>query len=171
MPIEKQPYKSRVVYRHYGFDFGVLICSELQEIRFREMFQGEVDSLFILAWNRDLETFSPLVESTALDVHAYIALVNNRLFGDSRVRSPAKEPFLRDLCRLRGGENDYAVVVRLDIATLRDFQSRANNWPRADDPFKPVPQGFTIANRRRVIPGASKRRRSHGVKNDPGTQP
>jgi hypothetical protein len=93
------------VYRHHDFDFGVLICSELQDIRYREAFQGEVDSLMILAWNKDLGTFSALIESAALDVHAYIAFVNNRAYGDSRVRCPAKEPHLRDLCRIRGGKD------------------------------------------------------------------
>lgn len=140
------------VYRHHDFDFGVLICSELQNIRYREAFQGEVDSLMILAWNKDLETFSALIESAALDVHAYVAFVNNRAYGDSRVRCPAKEQHLRDLCRIRGGKDDYAVIVELDVTRLRRFQSRAKNWPREDDPYKPVPQGFLIAPRRRGIP-------------------
>ncbi|MBK8179266.1 MAG: hypothetical protein IPK67_10345 [Planctomycetes bacterium] len=49
-----------------------------------------MDSLMILAWNKDLETFSALIESAALDVHAYVSFVNNRAYGDSRVRCPAK---------------------------------------------------------------------------------
>jgi len=147
----KAPKRVRV-YRHHGFDFGVLICSELQSIQYREQFQGEVDSLFILSWNKDLETFSPLIESAALDVHAYIATVNNRTYGDSRVRSPAKKSHERDLCRIRGGVDDYAVVVKLEVLRLRQFQSRAKNWPRDSDPYKPVPQGFIIAPRRREIP-------------------
>jgi len=141
-----------VVYRHNGFDFGVLVCSELQDIRLRGMFQGEADCLMVLAWNKDLETFSALVESAALDVHAYVALVNNRRYGDGRVRAPAKEPHLRDVCRIRGGLDDYAVLVRLEVERLRRFQSRAKNWPRGDDPFKPVPQGFDIAPRRWMVP-------------------
>ena len=140
------------VYRHKDFDFGVLVCSELQNIRYREAFQGEVDSLMILAWNKDLETFSALIESAALDVHAYVSFVNNRAYGDSRVRCPAKEQHLRDLCRIRGGKDDYAVIVELDVTRLRRFQSRAKNWPRENDPYKPVPQGFVIAPRRREIP-------------------
>lgn len=143
-----------VVYRHQGFDFGVLICSELQAIRHRARFQGEVDCLMVLAWNKDLETFSALVESAALDVHAYIAFVNNRKYGDGRVRVPAKEAHLRDVCRIRGGLDNYAVLVRLDIERLRRFQSRYKNWPREDDSFKPVPQGFTLAPRRFMVPGS-----------------
>lgn len=140
------------VYNHKGFSFGVLVCSELQSIAYRKRFQGDVDSLFVLSWNRDLETFGALVESAALDVHAYIALVNNRSYGDSRVRAPMKEAHRRDLCRVRGGGDDYVVVVDIDVDALRRFQSRAKNWPREDDPFKPVPEGFDLSPRRRRSP-------------------
>ena len=107
----------------------------------------------VLAWNKDLDTFSALVESAALDVHAYVALVNNRRYGDGRVRVPAKASHERDLCRIRGGLEDYAALVEIDIEKLRQFQSRAKNWASDSDPFKPVPQGFSMPARRRSIPG------------------
>jgi len=140
------------VYNHGGFCFGVLVCSELQNISHRQQFQGNVDCMMVLSWNQDLETFAALVESASLDVHAHIALVNNRRYGDSRVRSPAKKDFMRDACRLRGGLNEHVVIVDLDIAKLRAFQSREKRWPREDDPYKPVPEGYVIAPFRRTIP-------------------
>jgi hypothetical protein len=140
------------VYVHHGFNFGVMICSELQNSKERVKFQGEVDALMVMAWNRDLETFSALVEATALDVHAYTILVNNRKYGDSRVRSPAKDSFLRDLARLKGGKNDYCVTVEIDIQKLREFQSREKRWTNDGDAFKPVPEGFEISKRRKDIP-------------------
>lgn len=140
------------IYIHNGFHFGVMICSELQNSKDRIAFQGRVDSLFILSWNRDLETFSALVEATALDVHAYSVLVNNRSYGDSRVRSPAKEGFKRDLARIKGGENDYFVTVTLDLKSLREFQSRASRWTTEDDKFKPVPEGFQLLKSREIKP-------------------
>jgi hypothetical protein len=146
LPLDKH------VYIHDGFCFGVLVCSELQNISHRARFQGDVDSVFVLSWNQDLETFSSLVESASLDVHAFVALVNNRRYGDSRVRAPGKPHHQRDLCRLRGGENEHLVVVRLNVQTLRAFQSRAKRWPVDDDPFKPVPEAFNLDPRRKCIP-------------------
>ena len=143
---------AKPVYLHKGFAFGVLVCSELQNVQHRLNFQGAVDCMMVLSWNQDLETFSALVESASLDVHAYVALVNNRRFGDSRVRVPEKTNHKRDVCRLRGGENEHVVVVNLDIQKLREFQSRANRWPDKDDPFKPVPEGFKIHAYRNAIP-------------------
>ncbi|MDD4965500.1 hypothetical protein [Halothiobacillus sp.] len=143
---------TKPVYLHKGFAFGVLICSELQNVQHRLNFQGAVDCMMVLSWNQDLETFSALVESSSLDVHAYVALVNNRRFGDSRVRVPEKTNHKRDVCRLRGGENEHVVVVKLDAEKLREFQSRSKRWPDPDDPFKPVPEGFKILAYRMVIP-------------------
>lgn len=140
------------VYNHCGFCFGVLVCSELQNMAHRQHFQGHVDCMMVLSWNQDLETFSSLVESASLDVHAHIALVNNRRYGDSRVRSPAKVAHKRDVCRIRGGKNEHVVVVDLDIANLRAFQSRDKRWPRKDDPYKPVPEGYSIATSRKTVP-------------------
>lgn len=140
------------IYAHNGINFGVMVCSELQNSKARIRFQGAVDALMVLSWNRDLDTFASLIESAALDVHAYTILVNNRKYGDSRVRSPAKEGFLRDIARLRGGDNDFVVAATLDIAALRAFQSRARRWPEEGDKFKPVPEGFRILGDRRKLP-------------------
>ena len=140
------------IYIHNGVNFGVMVCSELQNSKARIRFQGAVDALMVLSWNRDLDTFASLIESAALDVHAYTILVNNRKYGDSRVRSPAKESFLRDIARLRGGDNNFVVAATLDIAALRGFQSRAKRWPEEGDKFKPVPEGFRILGDRRKLP-------------------
>ena len=149
---EKEAKKSKPVYIHNGAHFGVMVCSELQNSNARVKFQGEVDALMVLSWNQDLDTFASLIESAALDVHAYTILVNNRTFGDSRVRSPAKESFMRDLARVRGGDNDFVIAATLDIDALRSFQSRAKRWPQEGDKFKPVPEGFKLAKERRKSP-------------------
>jgi len=137
------------VYEHRGFVFGVLVCSELQDIERRAIFRGRVDALMVPSWNKDLGTFSALVESAALDVHAFVAYVNNREFGDSRVRSPAKADHARDLARIRGGIHDSFVTVEIDPGPLREFQSRSKPWPQCGDAFKPVPTGFVCDPRRR----------------------
>ena len=140
------------IYKHHGVNFGVMICSELQNSKARVLFQGNIDALMVLSWNRDLETFCSLIESAALDIHAYMILVNNRTYGDSRIRSPAKESFMRDIARVRGGDNDFVVSATLDIKKLRAFQSRAKRWTQDQDKFKPVPECFELSPDRKVQP-------------------
>lgn len=144
--------KNKPVYVHNGTHFGVMICSELQNSKARIKFQGDVDALMVLSWNQDLDTFAALIESTALDLHAYTIMVNNRAYGDSRVRSPAKENFMRDLARVRGGDNDFVMAVTLNIDELRKFQSRAKRWPQTGDKFKPLPENYSLAPRRKKLP-------------------
>jgi hypothetical protein len=143
---------SKPIYLHNGYQFGVLICSELQNIRHRKSFQGTVDTLFILSWNKDLETFNALIEASALDIHAYIALVNNRRYGDSRLRVPFKIDYKRDVFRIKGGKNEMLGVAEIDFRQLRRFQSKTKRWSEPSDLFKPVPEDFELNPTRWMIP-------------------
>jgi len=135
--------------KHGIHHFAVLVCSELTNIKYRSSLTGRIDSLFVPEWNRDLNSFNALVESAAMDIHAYIVQCNNRLFGDSRIRAPYAEDWKRDIMRIRGGVADYFVIGQIDILALRKFQSYARS-PK--EPFKPVPDGFSIDPTRKTIP-------------------
>jgi hypothetical protein len=138
------------VISHGGFRFGLLICSELTDLTLRGKFRGAVDALFVLEWNRDIDTFSALIEASALDIHCFAIQSNNRLYGDCRVRAPYREAFRRDVARLKGGEADYFVLALLDIEALRAFQSRLRSPDSGE--FKPVPDGFMLTGARKTIP-------------------
>lgn len=131
--------------------FSVLICSDLLDIKKRAELRGKVDLLVVPAWNKDTATYESLVNASAYDIHAYIALCNSREYGDSILRAPAKEPYRRDAIRIKGGDSDFFVVGTIDIRQLREFQS-ANRSP--DKCFKPVPTGYAedMVKDRRVLP-------------------
>lgn len=146
------PIKGHPVYCNNDFYFGVLICSEFQNTKARLSYQGNIDALFVISWNKDLQTFSSLVEGAALDLHAYLVLVNNREYGDSRIRVAAKEDHRRDLVKIRGGDNDFVVVSQIDIDSLKKFHSRANRYLTKTDMFKPRPEDFVISKGRKRMP-------------------
>lgn len=143
------PWDVPPLINHGDHWFGILICSELTNIDYRSSFRGKVDTLFVSEWNRDLRTFEALVESSALDLHSYIVQVNNRTYGDSRVRAPMGDEWARDQARLRGGNNDYVVSVEIDYGDLRQFQSQDSSESHK---YKPLPDGFIISSARRSIP-------------------
>ena len=64
------------IYDHGGFRFGVLICSELSNAEHRVVFRGNVDTVFVLCWNQDLESFESMLDAAALDIHSYQVLVS-----------------------------------------------------------------------------------------------
>lgn len=141
-------------YRHNGMCFAVFICSELTDVALRASLRGNVDAIFAVEYNRDVRSFSAIVEAASLDVHAFVIQCNNRLYGDSRVRGPMVNEFERDFVRLRGGKNDHLVLAHLPVAELRRHQ-RANRFGNRDEReparggFKPTPDGFEPSVRRR----------------------
>ena len=133
------------VIEHTGLRFALLICSELTNIAYRAHLRGAVDTLFVPEWNQDLHSFEALVESSALDLHSYIAQANTRGFGDSRLRAPMKEQWDRDVVRLKGGSHDYFVVGAVDHNKLRAFQASGGSVSGdSSKTFKPLPDGFKM---------------------------
>ncbi len=139
-------HKEKKIYKHGNFYFSSLICNELTDIENRFNLRGNIDCLFVIEWNRDIKSFNALVESSSLDIHAYIVQVNNRNYGDSRIRAPYKNDWERDIVQVRGGKHDYLIVGEINIEKLREFQSY-NISPNKD--FKPVPTGFKMLKERK----------------------
>lgn len=137
------------IIQHGNFRFSLLICSELTNISHHAALRGNVDALFVPEWNQDTETFNALVESAALDIHAYIIQCNDRQYGDSRIRGPFKDSWKCDVLRVKGGITDYCVIGEIDVHALRQFQS---SYRSPGKPFKPVPDGFEIEHARKMLP-------------------
>ena len=134
-----------IVYRHRDFCFSVLICSDLTDLAHRNSLRGEIDALFALEWNPDIRTFSSLVESTSNDLHVFVVQVNNRQYGDSRIRAPYVHDYERDIVQVKGGSGDYYVLGEIDFISLRKEQARKKGKRK----FKPIPIGYKMSNFRR----------------------
>ncbi|WP_417536598.1 reverse transcriptase domain-containing protein [Methylophaga sp.] len=149
--IPEIPWDKPPIIKHGNFRFALMICSELTNIQYRGDLRGKVDALFVPEWNPDTDTFSSLIESSALDIHAYIIQSNNRTYGDSRIRAPYKDRWKRDLLRVKGGNHDYCITGEIDLLALRQFQS-CHRSP--NEGFKPVPDGFAadMSKDRKVLP-------------------
>ena len=145
--IEGSKVKDLPIYKHGDYCFGVLICSDLTDMSNRLHFQGQVDSLFVLEWNQDINTFSFLIESAAHDLHTFVIQVNNRVYGDSRIRVPYKNEYERDMIRIKGGISDFYVIGKIDYQKLRKFQRQKR--PAKKQIFKPLPIGFKLASWRK----------------------
>lgn len=139
------------LYEHSGFHFAALICSDLTNIELRAPLRGQIDALFVLEWNPDVDGFSAIVESSASDLHAFVIQVNNRQYGDSWIRAPFCERFRRDVLRVKGGWDDYVVLGRINFQQLREFQDKRPTMSCKEQAgqglqpgFKPVPIAFAL---------------------------
>jgi hypothetical protein len=132
-------FKEKLIIKHNNFVFSGLICNDLLDINNRCNLRGEIDALFVIAWNPDIETYQHLVKSATLDIHCFVSLCNNKIFGDTRIRAPYKDEWKRDMQKIHGGELDNFMISELPIYELRNYQT--NNVP-PNKPFKPFPTGF-----------------------------
>ncbi|WFB62127.1 hypothetical protein PZ892_10585 [Sphingobacterium sp. WM] len=142
--------RNKYLVKHKNSILSSLICNEFLNIDYRQKLRGEIDLLVLLEWNQDINTYNSLVEANANDLHCFVVQVNNRLYGDTRVRAPFRLEYKRDIARIRGGEDDYCVIAKINVSDLRLFQM--NNISPTDNQaiYKPVPTGYEMKNNRRL---------------------
>ena len=124
-----------------SLSFGLMICRDFTDMALRSKMRGRVDLIIVPCWNKDIHTYSSLVEATASDLHSYVICVNDRRYGDTRIRVPAKESWARDIVRISGGEEDLVMIGTLRIGELRREQSKML-LGLSSEAFKPLPTGY-----------------------------
>ena len=124
-----------------SLSFGLMICRDFTDMALRSKMRGRVDLIIVPCWNRDIHTYSSLVEATTSDLHSYVICVNDRIYGDTRIRVPAKESWARDIVRISGGEEDLVMIGTLRIGELRREQSKML-LGLSSEAFKPLPTGY-----------------------------
>ncbi|EDM44957.1 hypothetical protein SCB49_02514 [unidentified eubacterium SCB49] len=109
------------LFKWRGVHFSNYNCYELADIYHRSLFKGKVDILIASEYNQDVNYFSNIAESVSRDIHCVFIQVNTSDYGDSRITLP-KKTALKDILRLKGGENDVILTSSLNIRELRNFQ-------------------------------------------------
>jgi hypothetical protein len=137
----------KYIINHDGLYLSGLICNDVLNIDNRYPLRGEIDCLVLVEWNPDTETYDGLIKATANDLHCFVLQVNDRKYGDTRIRAPYKEQYMRDMVRIKGGEIDYFVVSKIEAESLREFQRDFRSSSKGM--FKPVPTGFEMTTERR----------------------
>jgi hypothetical protein len=141
-------YKEPTLYKWRGCLFSTFNCYELTDIDFRGRLKGKVDFVVAIEYNKDTNYFSNIIDSLSRDLHCYIMQVNTSDYGDSRIVQPSKTE-KKDILKLKGGENIYLVVNKIDIKKLRKFQLDGHCLQQNDDSFKLTPPDFDIPDYRR----------------------
>jgi len=144
----KVPHPYQYVYDLFiwkGIYFSPYYCFELADLKHRSIFKSQIDLLIASEWNPDVNYFSNIVESISRDLHVYVAQVNTSQYGDTRIIRPSKTE-LKDILRLKGGENDTILVGEINLIALREFQRELYIATKDDKNFKPLPPDFSLEN-------------------------
>lgn len=123
--------------------FGVSICYDFMDIERALMYRGQIQHLFVIAYNRDLGMFRSLAESLSRTVYCNVVICNTGYYGGSLAVSPYYKPHLRTVYSHEGNGLFSTQVVQLPVAELIRAALSQSGCGR-DSAFKTPPPGFAI---------------------------
>lgn len=119
--------------------FAVAICYDFMDLDRIVLYRGKIQTLFILAYNRDTNSFDHLAEAIARMVFCNVVVCNCGHFGGSVSVSPFREPFLRTVYRHSGIKLPNIQIVSLPLKSLIEHTKVP------DKVFKSLPPGYSRA--------------------------
>lgn len=117
--------------------FAVAICYDFMDLDRIVMYRNKIQTLFILAYNRDTTSFDHLAEALSRMLFCNVVVCNCGQFGGSLAVSPFREPFLRSIYRHGGQCLPHAQLIQLPLAVLAAHQQGVESKD-----FKSLPPGF-----------------------------
>lgn len=121
-----------------GLYFTIFNCFELTSLSDRALFKNYIDLMIASVYNRDIKYFRNIVDSTARDLHCFVAQVNVQKYGDSGVVVPKKSEMMV-LSNIKGGINSNLLVTSIEIKSLREFQCKTIEYQSHDSCYKYTP--------------------------------
>lgn len=120
-------------------NFAVAICYDFMDLDRIVLYRNKIQTLFILAYNRDTTSFDHLAEAIARMVFCNVVICNCGFFGGSLAVTPYRQPFRRTVYKHTGQKLPNAQLIELPLAALKDQQS---NTTGKKSEFKSLPPGF-----------------------------
>ena len=118
--------------------FAVAVCYDFMDLDRIVMYRNKIQTLFILAYNRDTTSFDHLAEALGRMLFCNVVVCNCGKFGGSLAVSPFRKPYKRTVYRHSGQKLPNAQLIELPLANLLAHQ----NGSESKD-FKSLPPGFS----------------------------
>lgn len=119
-------------------NFGVAVCYDFMDLDRISLYRNKIQTLFILAYNRDITSFDHIAEAIARMLFCNVVICNCGYFGGSVAVSPFREPYRRTVYRHSGQHLPTAQVIQLPLDRLQKQQKGGNSTKE----FKNLPPGF-----------------------------
>lgn len=101
----------------YG-KFGISICYDLMDLERVFLYRGHINHLFVIAFNRDINSFYFLSEALSRTLFSNIIICNNAHYGGSLVTTPYYQPYKRTLYRHEGPGLSTVQVIEIPVRGL-----------------------------------------------------
>lgn len=142
---DKMNYTSKSCPHMYILDageygkIGVAICADFFDIERFVIYKGRIHHLFILAYNKDIQTFYFLAEAISRLVFCNVIICNTGFFGGSIAFSPYAELYKRYIYKHEGSRLFTTQVVSLPVRHLDYAQKKPG--PKGDL-YKSTPPNY-----------------------------
>lgn len=115
---------------------GLAICADFYDIERYLIYQGQIQHLFLVAYNQDTESFHHLAESASRLIFCNVVICNTGFHGGSMAFSPKKQSFNRIVYSHMGSNLFTVQTVELPVRSLIDAQSCPQDY---HDEYKSPP--------------------------------
>ncbi|VVS93124.1 carbon-nitrogen hydrolase superfamily [Desulfoluna spongiiphila] len=120
---------------------GVCICYDFMDVERYAIYRGRIHHLFVLAYNRDIDSFYHLADALSKTLFCNVVICNTGFYGGSLAVSPYYEPWRRTLYRQEGANLFSVQSVGLPVADLAHAQGGGVGDPRL---FKSLPPAYQV---------------------------
>ena len=103
------------------------------------MYRGQIHHLFVIAYNKDIQSFYHLAEALSRTLFCNIVICNTAHYGGSLAVSPYYNPWDRTIYRHEGSDLSAVQIVSLPVYNLTQARS---NGAVTGKKFKNLPPGF-----------------------------
>jgi hypothetical protein len=147
----KHGFRLKADNTYYVFDgghlgrFGVAICYDLMDLQRATLYTRRIQHLFVLAYNKDIQSFLQIAEALSRIMFCNITICNTGRFGGSVVIAPYYRPWKRLVYRHEGAALGTSQIVEIPVRQLVDAQQGARVTLPSEQPeylFKHRPPLF-----------------------------
>lgn len=124
----------------YGM-VGFTICADFYDLDRYSIYRGRIQHLFIVAYNKDLESFRHIAESISRIVYCNVVICNCGYYGGSIVFHPAYDAYSRYIYRHEGANLHSLQVVKIPVRRLIEVQTKKVQNAK-DNKLKSLPPGY-----------------------------
>ena len=119
-------------------NFAVALCYDFIDLDRIVMYRNKIQTLFVLAYNRDTNSFDHIAEALGRMLFCNVVVCNCGKYGGSQAVSPYREPYKRKVYRHSGQNLPNAQLIELPLFDLLAHQ-------KGDESkiFKSLPPGFS----------------------------
>jgi predicted amidohydrolase len=118
--------------------FGVAVCYDFMDLDRIVLYPNKIQTLFVLAYNRDINSFDHIAQSIARTVFCNVVICNCGYYGGSLAISPYRDSYKRTVYQHSGSKLSSTQVIEIPLASLKRHQDKTE----LSKEFKNLPPAY-----------------------------